>query len=187
MNQEKNPDNIKSWSEEDRPREKLLLKGIASLSDAELIAILIRTGTKQKTAIDLAKEVLQTVEYDLNALGKKSVKDLKKIKGIADVKAVTIAAALEIGRRRQNFPEIEKKSLQSSSDVFDHIGATLADLDHEEFWVIFLNNSLKVIHKQSFFVGGVTSVSTIRNLFLKQHWNTSPHPSSLFTTIPPAT
>lgn len=167
MKAENNNTNIKSWSEEDRPREKMMSKGMSSLSDSELLAILIRTGTKQKTALDIAKEILQTVNYNLDDLGKKSIAELKKTKGIADVKAVTIAAALEMGRRRQSTPDMEKKSMQSSREVFEYIGPLLADLDHEQFWVIFLNNAMKVISKQNFFKGGVTNVIADAKLIFK--------------------
>lgn len=158
MNSESNSNNIKSWSEKDRPREKMLAKGIASLSDSELLAILIRTGTKEKTALDVAKEMLQKVDFNLDTLGKKSIAELKKIKGIADVKAVTIAAALELGRRRQSNPDIEKKAIESSREIYEYIGSSLSDLDHEQFWVIFLNNGRKIISKQHLFTGGISNV-----------------------------
>src|SRR3954466_4153888 len=130
---------IKSWAEEDRPREKLLLKGKASLSDAELIAILLRTGVTGSSALDIAKKILHKVNGDLNELGKLSVSELKKMeKGLGDTKGITIAAALELGRRRQSSTIREKPTITSSNDSFEFIYPEVADLHHEEFYVLYL-------------------------------------------------
>jgi DNA repair protein RadC len=146
---------IKSWAVEDRPREKLLLKGKSALSDAELIAILLGTGTTTISAVDLAKQILQTSNYNLHELARISVKDLMKIKGIGEAKAVTIAAALELGRRRKESEPDEKPRIASSTDVFDNIKAELMDIPHEEFWVLLLNRANRVTKKKQISLGGV--------------------------------
>jgi DNA repair protein RadC len=147
--------NIKDWSPQDRPREKLLLKGTPALSDAELIAILIGSGTSTLSAVDVAKNILQQVEYNLNELARLSVKDLMKIKGIGEAKAVTIVAALEIGRRRKETEVAEKWKITSSKDAYDLLSGDLMDLGHEEFWVLLLNRAHRVIRKQRISEGGV--------------------------------
>ncbi|HTJ51537.1 MAG TPA: DNA repair protein RadC [Cyclobacteriaceae bacterium] len=146
---------IKSWAVEDRPREKLLLKGKSALSDAELIAILLGTGTTTISAVDLAKQILQTSNYNLHELARISVKDLMKIKGIGEAKAITIAAALELGRRRKESEPDEKPRITSSADVFDNIKAELMDIPHEEFWVLLLNRANRVTKKKQISLGGV--------------------------------
>jgi len=127
------PMNIKSWSPEDRPREKLLSKGISSLSDAELIAILIGSGTAKLSAVDVAKKVLAYVENNLDSLAKLTVKELMKAKGIGEAKAITIVAALELGRRRKDQSPDEKPKIDGSKTAFDLIKGDLMDLPHEEF------------------------------------------------------
>jgi len=146
---------IKSWAAEDRPREKLLLKGKSALSDAELIAILLGTGTTTLSAVDLAKQILQTSNYNLHELARISVKDLMKIKGIGEAKAITIAAALELGRRRKESEPDEKPRIASSADVFDNIKAELMDIPHEEFWVLLLNRANRITKKKQISLGGV--------------------------------
>lgn len=147
--------NIKSWAAEDRPREKLVLKGKASLSDAELIAILLGTGTSKLSAVDLAKNILQSVKNDLNELGRLTVKDLMKIKGIGEAKAITIISALELGRRRKDFQAEEKPRITGSSDVFEILKADLLDIPHEAFWILLLNRANRVIKKHQISHGGV--------------------------------
>ena len=140
--------NIKSWAEEDRPREKLLLKGKASLSDAELLGILIATGIQNMTAVDIAKVILQSVQNDLNQLARLSVKDLAKFKGIGEAKAITIVSALELGRRKKATESAEKPRIKSSSDAYEVLRPYLSDLSHEEFWIILLNRANpKIIFK----------------------------------------
>ena len=124
---------ITDWAVEDRPREKLIQKGTASLSDAELLAILISSGTKDKSAVDLGRELLGIVNNNLNALGKLSISDLKKIHGIGSARAVTIAAALELGRRRKLAEIPEVPQIKCSKDVADIFQPLLSDLTHEEF------------------------------------------------------
>src|SRR5438552_1713633 len=125
---------IKSWAEEDRPREKLLMKGKHTLSESELLAILIRTGTKNNSAVEVAKKLLKAVNNDLNALSKLSVKDILSIedlKGMGETKAITIVAALELGRRKQSSEAREKTKVTSSREIFDHMYPHIADKDHE--------------------------------------------------------
>ncbi|MCX7638110.1 MAG: DNA repair protein RadC [Cyclobacteriaceae bacterium] len=147
--------NIKKWAEEDRPREKLLLKGKASLSDAELIAILIGTGTASQSAVDLAKQILLSVDNNLDELAKLSVADLTKIKGIGEAKAIAIVSALELGRRRKDFTEKERPKINSSRMAFEEVKADLLDLPQEEFWILLLNRATQLIKKQKVSVGGM--------------------------------
>jgi DNA repair protein RadC len=150
------PLNIKDWNPEDRPREKLLLKGTSTLSDAELIAILIGSGTANMSAVDVSKKVLLHGNNNLNELAKLSVKDLMKIKGIGEAKAITIIAALELGRRRKETNTEEKPKISSSKDAFDLLKGDLMDLPHEEFWVLLLNRAHRVIKKKRVSEGGVS-------------------------------
>jgi DNA repair protein RadC len=152
---ESKPLNIKEWSPEDRPREKLLLKGTSALSDAELIAILLGSGTTTMSAVDLAKKILQGVNYNLHDLARVSVKDLMKVKGIGEAKAITIVAALELGRRRKESDPDEKPRITSSKDAYDILKAHLLDLPHEEFWVLLLNRANRVTKKHQISQGGV--------------------------------
>lgn len=149
------PLKIKSWSPEDRPREKLLSKGTPVLSDAELVAILLGTGTTSTSAVELAKRVLQTVDNSLHDLARLSVKDLTKIKGIGEAKAISIVAALELGRRRKEGDADEKPRISSSRDGFQLLRANLQDIHHEEFWIILLNRANRVIKKCQISQGGV--------------------------------
>jgi len=159
---------IKNWSDDDKPREKLVHKGRSVLSNAELIAILIGSGTKNETAVDLSKRILASTNNNLNELGKVSIKQLMKFKGIGEAKAVSIAAALEIGRRRQNEKVIVKAQILGSQAVFDLLQPLLADLPHEEFWIVYLNNSNKVIHKAQLSKGGITGTLVDVRLVIKQ-------------------
>ena len=154
MNTEKNL-NIKSWSPEDRPREKLILKGKSALSDAELIAILLGSGTRAMSAVDLAKKVLHPTGNNLHELARLTVKDLIKIPGIGEAKALTIVAALELGRRRKELDSREKTKVTGSKDVYDLIKADLLDIGHEEFWILLLNRANRVIKKAQVSLGGV--------------------------------
>jgi DNA repair protein RadC len=149
---------IKTWDEADQPREKMLLKGKSSLSDSELIAIMIGSGSVGENAIDLAQRILQSVNGDLSELGKRSLNDLMKFKGIGEAKAVTIAAALEIGRRRQFSDVIKRDNIVRSRDIYDIMGPKLMDISHEEFWVLLLNRAHNVIGKHCISTGGVSGV-----------------------------
>jgi DNA repair protein RadC len=148
--------NIKSWAAGDRPREKLMQKGRSALSDAELIALLIGSGTARLTAVDVAKLLLQTADNDLNNLARLSVKDLMKCKGIGEAKAITIVAALELGRRRKEADTEERPKISSSSQAFDLLKGDVMDLPHEEFWVLLLNRANRVIRKRRVSEGGVS-------------------------------
>ncbi|MEA5256781.1 DNA repair protein RadC [Arcicella aquatica] len=148
--------NIKSWAEEDRPREKLLIKGKAALSDAELLGILIATGIQNMTAIDIAKVILQSVNNDLNQLARLSVKDLAKFKGIGEAKAITIVSALELGRRKKNTEKTERPRIRCSADAYEVLKPHLSDLQHEEFWVILLNRANDVMKCERVSIGGVS-------------------------------
>lgn len=148
--------NIKNWSPEDRPREKLLLKGKDALSDAELIAILMGSGTTTLSAVDLSKMLLQSAGNSLDELAKFSVKELTKLKGIGEVKALTIIAALELGRRRKDRAPDEKTKITSSADAYNELKPVLTDKNHEEFWVLLLNRANRVIKKFQISQGGVS-------------------------------
>jgi DNA repair protein RadC len=157
---------IRSWSEDDKPREKLMTKGKAALSDAELIAILIGSGTRNETAVDLSKRILSSVENNLNALGKLSLVQLTTFKGIGDAKAVSIAAAMELGRRRRAEEALELRKITSSKSIFELMQPLIGELSHEEFWIIYLNNANKVISKSQLSKGGITgTVVDVRLVF----------------------
>ncbi len=157
---------IRSWAEEDRPREKLMLKGSSALSDAELLAILIGSGTPGESAVDLCKTILKDVHNNLNELGKLSVKDLKKYKGIGEAKAITIVAALELAKRRRTAEVVEKEKITGSKDVFEYFHH-LADLRTEEFWVMFLNRANKIIASKRISQGGITGTVADIRIILK--------------------
>lgn len=148
--------NILSWAEEDRPREKLQLKGKAVLSDAELIAILIGSGSQTLSAVDLSKHILSHANNDLNALAKLSVKDLIRFKGIGEAKAVSIVSALELGRRRKDALAQPRPQIRSSLDAYRLMVPDLMDQPTEQFWIIILNRSNRVISKRAISLGGVS-------------------------------
>ena len=158
---------IKSLAEEDRPREKMLLKGKAAVSDAELIAILIGSGTVEENAVGLAQRILHSVNGNLSELGRRSIKDLMKFKGIGEAKALTIAAALELGRRRQFSDFMQKQRITCSQDVYETMMPSLIDLPHEEFWILLLNNANTIIGRVKISTGGVTGVLVDSKLVFK--------------------
>ncbi|MBP3518605.1 MAG: DNA repair protein RadC [Parabacteroides sp.] len=159
---------IKEWAEEDRPREKMLLKGIASLSDAELLAILIGSGNQEETAVQLSQRILGSVQNNLNALGKLSVKELmSKFKGIGQAKAITINAALELGKRRSNSEPVQRPVIRSSQDAYRFFHPLLCDLPHEELWVALTNRSASVIEKVKISQGGTNATSVDLRIILK--------------------
>ncbi|MBD0725581.1 hypothetical protein B6A10_10360 [Flavobacterium sp. L1I52] len=147
---------IRNWSEDDKPREKLMLKGKAALSDAELIAILIGSGSRNESAVDLSKRILGSVQNNLNALGKLSMVQLMQFKGIGEAKAISIMASMELGRRRRAEEAQELDKITSSKSVFEIMQPIIGELPHEEFWILYLNNSNKVISKAQMSVGGIT-------------------------------
>ncbi len=165
---QENKYSIKQWAKDDRPREKLLLNGAENLSHSELLAILIHNGSKEKTAVDLAKEVLKLGSDNLNELGKLSVKDLMKIKGIGEAKAITIIAALELGRRRQAASSLSKPVIKSSHEIAQYLKAKLKDYRHEVFAVMFLNRANKVNHFEIVSTGGITGTVADPRVILRK-------------------
>jgi DNA repair protein RadC len=159
---------IKQWAKDDRPREKLRSKGPAALSDSELIAILLHHGTREKSAVDLAKDILRLGKDNLSELGKLSVQELCRIKGIGEAKAVTIAAALELGRRRQAAASLEKPVVTSSGDVARYLQSLLRDHRHEVFAVLFLNRANKINHFEVVSEGGITGTVADPRIILKK-------------------
>ncbi|MGD1947488.1 MAG: DNA repair protein RadC [Croceivirga sp.] len=158
---------IKDWADDDRPREKLLYKGRSILSDAELIAILIGSGSKTESAVALSKRILASVGNNLNELGKLSIKQLMQFKGIGEAKAITIAAALEFGRRRRGEEAQQIIKINSGHDVFELLQPIIGELPHEEFWIVYLNNSNKILHKEQLSKGGMTGTLVDVRLVMK--------------------
>ncbi|MEZ5002155.1 MAG: DNA repair protein RadC [Chitinophagales bacterium] len=183
---------IKSWAEEDRPREKLLLKGKNALSNAELIAILIGSGSRKQTAVELAKEILNGSENNLNKLGKRSIIDLMEFKGIGEAKAISIVAALELGRRRKSTETVVKDQITSSQHAYQFILPYLEDLQHEEFWMICLNKRNIITKCTQISRGGLdstiidvkiifaTAIKEVANsiMLFHNHPAGTPHPSN---------
>lgn len=159
---------IKCWAEEDRPREKLLLKGKAALSDAELIGILLGSGSSSLSAVDLAKLILSQNDHNLDRLARLSVHDLMKFKGIGEAKAITIVSALELGRRRKESTPEKRPKITCSKDVYNLIRPNLLDLSHEEFWVIIMNRSNQVIASQPISSGGVSGTVADPKMIFKK-------------------
>lgn len=159
---------IKHWNEDDRPREKLLLKGRLALSDAELIAILIGSGSRNESAVSLSQRILAAVDNNLNELGKSTINDLTKFKGIGQAKAIAIIAAMELGRRRRVSDVMERKQISSSKTVFDFFQPIIGELPHEEFWILYLNNSNKIIKSERLSKGGITGTLVDVRLVYKE-------------------
>jgi len=161
--------NIKDWAEEDRPREKLLLKGKDSLTNAELIAILIGSGNREETAVALSQRILQSVENNLNELGKLSVVNLMtKFKGIGEAKAITILSALELGRRRKLSDILERKDITSSRAGFEYMNTVLEDLTHEEFWLVLLNTANKILSRHKISQGGLNQTLVDKRIIVRK-------------------
>lgn len=159
---------IKEWAKDDRPREKLLLKGPQSLSDSELLAILIQNGTRERSALDLAREVLKLGKDSLPELGKLNIKELMRVKGIGEAKAIILVAAMEIGRRRQALSVLEKPVVSSSTDVALYLQSLLRDHKHEVFAVLFLNRANKINHFEVISKGGMTGTIADPRIILKK-------------------
>ncbi|MCL4149778.1 UNVERIFIED_CONTAM: hypothetical protein GTU68_018312 [Idotea baltica] len=159
---------IKHWSDDDKPREKLVNKGKSVLSDAELIAILIGSGSRNESAVELSKRILASVNNNLNELGKLSIKQLMQFKGIGEAKAVTIAAALEIGRRRRGEDAVKITKISSSRDAFNLLHSTMGELPHEEFWIVYLNNANSVLQLSQLSKGGLTGTLVDVRIVMKQ-------------------
>lgn len=167
MSEEKSPFSIKQWAEDDRPREKLMLKGKTALSDAELIAILISSGSVEESAVSLAQRILEGSQNNLLELSKLSVNDLKKYRGIGEAKAISIIAALELGRRRQRSAALERPVINNSQKAYEYIQASLSDLAHEEFMVLYLTRGLKVISHDTLSRGGTAGTVVDMKIILK--------------------
>jgi len=159
---------IKSWAEQDRPREKLLLKGRTVLSDAELIAILIGSGNSEQTAVELSQHILNACENNLTTLSRLSVKDLEKFKGIGEAKAISIIAALELGRRRREVDSPLRAKITSSQSAYELLRGDLSDLGHEEFWMILLKRNNEVIKKERISSGGVSGTVVDTKIVFKR-------------------
>ena len=159
--------NIKDWAVEDRPREKMVYRGLSSLSDAELIAILIGSGNHDETAVELSRRILEKVKNNLHELGKLNLEDLKKFKGIGEAKAISIIAAMELGRRRNQSSVLEMDKITGSKDVAQYLRPLIGDLPHEEFWAVFLNRQNKIIDRQRLSQGGLTGTVIDVRLVLK--------------------
>jgi len=147
---------INKWAEEDRPREKLLLKGKSALSDAELIAILLGSGTTTLSAVDVAKQILKIADNDLHNLAKLTIHDLTKVKGIGQAKAITVIGALELGRRRKNAEFQKRPKVNSSSDAYEYLKSEFTDMPHEEFWILLLKRNNEIITKRQIGKGGIS-------------------------------
>ena len=164
---------IKAWAEDDRPREKLLKQGRRSLSDAELIAILIGSGNRSESALGLSKRILNTCENDLNILCKMSVKELSRFKGIGEAKAVSIVSALELGRRRNELAPKNLPQIRTSLDAFEALASQFKDLNHEEFWILLMNRANNIISKHLISKGGqagtIADPKIIFNIALENH------------------
>ncbi|MEO8961824.1 MAG: DNA repair protein RadC [Ginsengibacter sp.] len=164
----KSSTSIKSWAPDDRPREKLLAKGKESLSDSELLAILINSGSGKDSAVDVAKKVLRLGEDNLDELGKLTIKDMMSIKGIGEARAITLVAALELGRRRHSSAALDKKKVRSSAEIAAFLRTSLKDHSYEVFAVVFLNRASKVNHFEIMSKGGLTNtIVDPRLIFLK--------------------
>ena len=167
MPDDQKPFPITQWSVDDRPREKLLKRGKGALSDAELLAILIGSGSSKESAVMLCQRILSTVNGNLNELGRLNVQDLTKFKGIGEAKAISIIAALEIGRRRRSEDALERKKITSSQSVFELMQPIIGELPHEEFWIVYLNNSNKVLNTEQLSKGGLTGTLVDVRLVMK--------------------
>ena len=158
---------IQKWAEEDRPRERMMQHGVHSLSDSELMAILIGSGNKQESAVELSRRILAHADNKLTVLGKFSIKDLTKFKGIGEAKAITIASALELGRRRKETETEKECQIRCSNDIFEYLHTSLSNLSHEEFWALLLNKKNVVIHKAKISQGGVDGTFVDVKILLK--------------------
>lgn len=159
---------IKNWAEDDRPREKLELKGRAALSDAELLAILLGSGSRNESALDLARRMLQKAENNLNRLGRWNIEELKQFKGVGTAKAINIISALELGKRRRLSEAQEVPKITSSKHVYELMQPRIADLSHEEFWVLYLNHQNKVLATKCISKGGISGTMADVRIIYKE-------------------
>ena len=189
MEEYKNHSTIKNWAEDDRPREKFLLKGRQSLSDAELLAILIVSGTKEHSAVDLAKKILQKANGNLPELSKLNIQELTKINGIGPTRAIAILTALELGRRRNESEVLAREKIKTSSDAYEIFKNTIGDKPYEEFWILMLNRANKILRKYPISEGGISGTvvdpKKIFKISLDYHASSiilgHNHPSGLLT------
>ncbi len=165
---QENKYSIKQWAKDDQPREKLLMKGAENLSDSELLAILIQHGTRERTALDLARDILKLGDDNLNELGRLSHRELMKVKGIGQAKAIALAAALELGRRRQSSASLDRKVIGSTNDMANFLHTKLKDYRHEVFAVVFLNRANKIKHFEIVFEGGITGTVVDPRVILRK-------------------
>ncbi len=161
------PLTIKEWAIDDRPREKMLSKGVSVLSNAELLAILLGSGTRNETAVDISQRILNAANNNLNELGRFGLADFTKIKGIGEAKGVAIMAALELGRRRKGAEALNRKQITSSNDIVELFQPILGDLPHEEFWVLLLNRANRIIDQVRVSQGGVTGTVVDVRIIMK--------------------
>lgn len=159
---------IKEWSEDDRPREKLMNRGEAALTNAELLAILIGSGTRKKSAVELMQDILRVCDDKLARLSKMSIKELMAFNGIGEAKAITIKAAAEIGRRRTMERSDDSPQMTNASQVYEYMRPLMQDLPHEEFWAILLNNSSRIIKRTRISSGGLTATAVDVRMVLKE-------------------
>lgn len=159
---------LRSWAEEDKPREKMILRGQAALTDTELLALLVNSGTPGEDVIVITKRILASVQNDLVALSRLNVKELMKFRGIGQAKAVTIAAALELGRRRRESEAGKKPLISTSKQAYEYLAPSLADLPHEEFWILLLNRANKVLRKYPVGTGGLTGTVADQRIIFKK-------------------
>jgi DNA repair protein RadC len=164
---------IKAWAVEDRPREKLISRGLSALTDGELIAILISSGNSRESAVELSRRIMDSVHHNLNELGKLNCDELKMFRGIGQAKAITLIAAMELGRRRNQSEALDNGQIKGSRDAADYLRPEIGDLAYEEFWVLFLNRQNKVIDKRKLSQGGMTGtvidVRMVLKLALEKH------------------
>ena len=168
MQKSSKPLGIKDWKDDDKPREKLMLRGKNALSDAELLAILIGSGNTEDNAVTLSQKILAGVENNLQLLGRMEINELKKFKGIGTAKALTIVAALELGRRRRLEEAMSSQKINGSRDVFEIMQPLLGDLPHEEFWIVYLNNANKVLAREKISTGGITGTLVDTRIIFKK-------------------
>ncbi|MFN5148499.1 MAG: RadC family protein [Flavobacteriia bacterium] len=171
----KNNLTIKCWAEDDRPREKMILKGRSVLSDAELLAIIIGSGSKQQTAVELAQQLLLSAGNDLARFSRISLHELKKFKGVGEAKAVSVLAALELGRRRKESDRLERTKITASQQVFQHMRPFLQDLQHEEFYVLLLNRANEILHTRQISIGGMSGTVADGKLIFRSAIETGAH------------
>lgn len=160
--------NINQWAEEDRPREKLMRQGAEALSDAELLAILVGSGSTKETAVELMKRVLSECDNNLNTLGKMTIGELCKYNGIGEAKAITIIAACELGKRRQHEKVKERKKISNSQDIYEYMHPIMQDLNTEEAWVLLMNQNFKLIKSARISRGGITETSVDVRIIIKE-------------------